>query len=347
MKTVKQILLPLAAALLVTAIIGAGVLKRLDRWAQDALLQSRGVTSRNIVIIGIDEEALDLFGPYNNWDRSVMAAALEALAADPEKKPAVTAIDVLYAGDGDAESDARLAEAAETLGNVITASVATLEDQIVWADGRAAAKNTAAVVDYALPYEALRERTTQGHINAMVDSDGVLRHALLYVEPNGERVYSMATETARRYLEQRGQALELPPDRGMGHFYVPFTGLPGNYSDGVSIAWLIQGKVPADYWAGKIVLIGPYAPALQDAYFTSIEKGRQMYGVEFQANVIQSLVEGNFKAEAPDRPQLAALLALCAALALLFRRVKVGTGRGNHVGCQNKRCNPYTLLFLR
>ena len=37
------------------------------------------------------------------------------------------------------------------------------------------------------PYDALRDCTTQGHINAMVDSDGVLRHALLYVEPDGER----------------------------------------------------------------------------------------------------------------------------------------------------------------
>ena len=145
----------------------------------------------------------------------------------------------------------------------------------------------------------------------MTDQDGVLRHALLYVEPGGKKVYSMASQTARIFMEQRGEELQLPPVNSMGHFYVPFTGKPGDYYDGVSIAWLLQGKVPADYWAGKIVLIGPYAPALQDAYFTSISKGVPMYGVEFQANVIQSLIEGNFKTEAANLPQLIILFLLC------------------------------------
>ena len=127
-------------------------------------------------------------------------------------------------------------------------------------------------------------------------------------------------------MEQRGEELQLPPVNSMGHFYVPFTGKPGDYYDGVSIAWLLQGKVPADYWAGKIVLIGPYAPALQDAYFTSISKGVPMYGVEFQANVIQSLIEGNFKTEAANLPQLIILFLLCFVVMVFFLRMKVLIG---------------------
>ena len=326
MNKAKQTLIVLAAALLVTAIIGLGALQRLDRWTQDQLFQHPGVTTRDIVLIGIDEEAFELLGPYNTRDRNVMAAALEALAADPDKKPAVTAIDVLYAGQTDDQADERLARAAQALGNVVTASVAEFGNQITWENGRATSLNAAAVVDYEQPFDALRACTTQGHINAMSDSDGVLRHALLYVEPQGEKVYSMAAQTARLYREQGGEAMKLPPVNAAGHFYVPFTGHPGDYSDGVSIAWLIQGSVPADYWAGKIVLIGPYAPALQDAYFTSMDKGEQMYGVEFQANVIQSLLEGRFKAEIPELPQLIALFVLCAAAAALFWRMKVAPG---------------------
>ena len=326
MNKAKQTLIVLAAALLVTAIIGLGALQRLDRWTQDQLFQHPGMTTRDIVLIGIDEEAFELLGPYNTWDRNVMAAAMEALAADPDKKPAVTAIDVLYAGQTDDQADERLARAAQALGNVVTASVAEFGNQITWENGRATSLNAAAVVDYEQPFDALRACTTQGHINAMSDSDGVLRHALLYVEPQGEKVYSMAAQTARLYREQGGEAMKLPPVNAAGHFYVPFTGHPGDYSDGVSIAWLIQGSVPADYWAGKIVLIGPYAPALQDAYFTSMDKGEQMYGVEFQANVIQSLLEGRFKAEIPELPQLIALFALCAAAAALFWRMKVAPG---------------------
>ena len=79
----RQILYSLITSLVVTAVIGAGALRRVDRWAQDSMFQQLGTTSANIVIIGIDDEALEELGPYQTWDRNVMASALEALAADP------------------------------------------------------------------------------------------------------------------------------------------------------------------------------------------------------------------------------------------------------------------------
>ena len=106
-------------------------------------------------------------------------------------------------------------------------------------------------------------------------------------------------------------------------FYIPYTGMPGDFYDGVSIARLIRGEIPADYWAGRIVLIGPYAAALQDAYFTPIDKGTPMYGVEIQANMIQSFLENNVKKEIARTPQLIALFVLCAAAMLLFLRMGV------------------------
>ena len=106
-------------------------------------------------------------------------------------------------------------------------------------------------------------------------------------------------------------------------FYIPYTGRPGDYYDGVSIARVIRGEVPADYWAGRIVLIGPYATALQDAYFTPIDKGRQMFGVEIQANMIQSFLEKSVKKEIAEGPQIAALFVLCAAAMAAFLHMQV------------------------
>ena len=326
MKKAVQYLYPIAVVLLVTAIIGVGALQRVDKWVQDWLFQRPSMTSSDIVVIGIDETALSELGPYNRWDRTVMASALEALAADPDNLPAVTAIDAIYAGNTSPEADARLAEAAQALGNVVTATVADFGERITWENGRAVSVDASAVVDYDQPYDALRDVTVQGHTNAMYDLDGVMRHALLYVEPEGERVCSMACEVARMYLEQQGEELELPRVNATGHFYVPYTAKPGGYYDGVSIASLIRGEVPAEYWAGKIVLIGPYAAALQDAYFTPMDKGMPMYGVELQANVIQSLLERNFKSEVSALPQWIALTILCAVAAALFLRMKVGPG---------------------
>ena len=327
MKLVRQILIALLAAAVVTAIVGLGALQRMDKWMQDSLYQRPGVTSGDILIIGIDDDAIDLLGPYHTWDRNVVASALEALAVDPEKKPAVTAVDVLYAGQTSPEADERLAKAAGNLGHVVTAAVATFGEKITWENGRAVSLDTSAVLAFDQAYDALRGAATTGHINAMVDMDGVLRHALLYVEPEeGNRVYSMACETARAYMAAKGLPFSLPKVNGMGHYYVPFTGRPGSYYDGVSIAYLISGKVPPDYWAGKVVLIGPYATALQDQYFTSIDRAEQMYGVEFQANVIQSLIERNFKAEVPDTVQLAVLFVVLAALMVLLLRIRLLPG---------------------
>ena len=343
--------LPPVAALVVTFLIGAGILKRVDKWVQDWLFQRPGVPSQQIVVIGIDEEAFDALGPYYTWDRSVMASALEALAADPDNKPAVTAIDVLYVGNTTEAADERLARAAADLGNVVTASMAQFGEQRVWKEGRLVSVQTSAVLRYEQPYEDLRSVTVQGHINAMNDLDGVLRHALLYIETEGEdaqtdktedaqtdktedeqtekrenRVYSMACKTAETYLAQQGKELKLPAVNAGGHFYVPFTSGPGGYYDGVSIARLIAGEIPPQYWAGKIVLIGPYAAALQDAYFTSTNKSEPMYGVEFQANVIQSLLESNFKKEVSDRIQLAVLLVLGIAAMLFYLKLRVLQG---------------------
>ena len=157
----RQFLYALIASAVVTAMIGAGFLRREDRWAQDWIFQRQGSTTTDIVIIGIDEEALEELGPYNTWDRNVMASALEALAADPDKKPAVTAIDVLYTGHTSKEADLRLAAAAQELGNVITGSMVEFGKQVTWIDGHASLIDPSAVVNYLQPYEELRACTTR------------------------------------------------------------------------------------------------------------------------------------------------------------------------------------------
>ena len=326
MNKAKRILTILISTLLVTAVIGMGALRRVDRWTQDWLFQRPGVSSRDIVIIGIDETAFSYFGPYNTWDRNIMASALEALAADPENMPAVVAVDVLYTGNTSEQADERLAQAARKLGCVVTAAMAEFGERVIWEDGRAIALEAGALLGCEQPYEELRSCTSQGHINAMVDSDGVLRHALLYVEVDGEKLFSMAFQAANLFAQRHGEALKAPSVNAANHFYVPFTGLPGTYYDGVSIAALIAGQVPSGYWADKIVLIGAYAPSLQDAYFTSINQGEQMYGVEFQANVIQSLLEDNRKLELPDWPQWFALFLLGVVAMALYIKLRLVHG---------------------
>ncbi len=299
----KNLLFSLVGALIVTLLCGKGMFQSLDMGFQDYLFQSAIYVPGDIYIIGITDDDLRELGPYNSWDRNVMASALEMLAVDPHRLPAVVAVDGVYSGNTDPESDARLVAAADKLGNVIAATSAKIDIQ------RTFGKNSVLVDHYAIlnyeePYDALKAVTTQGHINVMYDDDGVLRHGILYVEPSGQRVYSIAYEAAKMYAEKNGMTITEPPVNSRGQYFVSFSARPDGFYDGASLNQLIKGEIDPSCYAGKLVLIGPYAVGLADAYTTAIAHSVMMQGVEFHANVIQQILDGNYKREVPDFVQL-------------------------------------------
>ena len=323
-KLIRTILLAFLVSILITAISVGGVLHRLDMWAEDALFQHPRALSGDVVVIGIDEEALTEFGPFQNWDRTIMASALEALASDPVHLPAVVGIDTLYAGETDPAADKRLADAAERLGCVVTADVASFGTGAVRDENGNLSLTDYQITSFEQPYDALKAVTTQGHINAMTDKDGILRHAILYLDvPDLGRVNSMAAVCAQLFAEKNERTLELPETNRRGQFYVSYSGMPGAFYESISIADLVRGDVPVDYYDGKIVLIGPYAAGLQDAVITPIARGEQMYGVEYQANVIEAFLAGDYKYESGEWWQALLLFVLAFGGLVLFWQMQL------------------------
>ena len=70
---------------------------------------------------------------------------------------------------------------------------------------------------------------------------------------------------------------------------IAYAGKPGDF-EMISMADVLDGKVPDDYFKDCIVLVGAYADGLMDAYRVPIEHSRQMYGVELQANFVQAFL---------------------------------------------------------
>lgn len=311
-KRTKHLLIAFALATVITLLCAYKVFRRPEMWLEDALYQQEVYVDSDICLIGIDDNDIKEFGPYSKWDRTIVARALEVLGSDPDNAPAVVAIDIQYSGYLDEEGDMRLAKAAEKLGNVVTATTATFGRTTIFGSGSVTIDERS-ILGYEEPYDELKNVTTQGSINTMLDEDGVLRHAILYIEPDGKKVYSMQYEVARIYAESKGMALSEPETDERGHYYITYSKKPGGFYDDYSLGDLINGKVDSSYYAGKIVLIGPYTPGLQDSFFTPIEKGKMMYGVEYQANVIQCLLDANFKKAAPDFVQLGILWIVCLA----------------------------------
>ena len=318
----------LAAALIVaalfTAVAGFGLLDSPDGAVSDALYQRPTASDGEIVVIGMDQRALDTLGPMP-WPRAYMADAINYLNSDPEQSPAVIGVDVLYVGQSaDPGGDAALADAAELGGNVVTAAAATFGSGLV-EGGDGFYMDTRAVLAWDQPFDALDAVTDTGHINAMADGDGIIRHALLCVDtPAGERVNSFARTVYERYAAYHGLDVTPLPETADGFFYLPYSTAPGGYYDGVSFLDVLDGAVDPSYFAGKIVLIGPYAAGLQDEYRTAIDHAAPMYGVEIQANQIDAYRSGSLPREVSRALQLA-LLFLISALALAwFRDRRVG-----------------------
>jgi adenylate cyclase len=299
---------------------GLGVLDRPDLTVSDALYQERVATEGRIVIVGIDQKALDKYGPYQMWSREGIARTLEMLNVSEESRPAVIGVDILFSGESDEEVDKRLAEAAGEYGNVVVASAAQYGIDISEVDG-GYRMDEFYVSAYGEPYKELVEAAECAHINAMLDVDGILRHHLLSVRlPDGEVVDSMALTVANRYRESRGERAVLePPTDKRGFWYLPYCGEPEDFF-AVSIVDVLEGEISADYFAGKIVLIGPWAAGLQDAYFTAIDHARQMYGVEYQANAVQVLLWEDYRQEVGGEVQLVILAVLLLLAIVVFQR---------------------------
>lgn len=301
-----------AAAIVMTLLAGIGVLRRADFSVSDALYQSREASDGDIAIVEIDQRALEDIGPYKEWGLDIFAQTINTLNMSEDCRPAVICLDVLFTGETNPEADASLLEAAGRYGNVAFACAAEFGTALVEGPDGTQRLDPFSILDFSLPYEALREASMQGHINTMQDVDGVLRHHMLTLTlPDGTTYPSLALLAAEKYQEYHGlPPVTLPPTDSRNFWYVPFCGLPGDFDESISVSDVISGVVPPEYFAGKIVFIGPYATGLQDSFITAADHAQLMYGVEYQANAVQALLWGDYAKEAPDSFQLILLFVL-------------------------------------
>ena len=291
------------------------ILDTVDMSLSDRLYQQPVAVDGNIVIIKIDEKALDRFGVYQNWNREKVAEVIDKLNQSEDKRPKAIAVDILYTSKTAPEADEALVDAMED--NVVLACAGAFDSGFV-ENGTGFIHNSFQLIFYEEPFGELKSVAEAGHINAMRDTDGILRHHLLSFDlSDGASVPSMALKVALKYNEN----LELPEVSSKGFWYLPYSKKPGGF-ESISISEVLDGRVSADYFEGKIVLIGPMASGLQDSYITAIDHAKEMYGVEYQANAISALLDGNFKKKASDNIQLIVMFILLFVASIVFYGIK-------------------------
>ena len=299
-----------------------GLFQTFEYRMQDSRYQTGGLVSPEVYVIGIDEETLMEYGAWQNWSREKMAEIIALLNADEMTAPAVIGVDIGFFGSSDEETDQALADAASLIDNVVMTSYATFGTQI-HTQADSSFTTSEGIQTYEIPYDALAEHVTWGFSNVPLDEDGIVRHSLYKIPMDDDYIYSFASEIYRKYMGILPERVEYGEETG----YIPFTGYPYDYygtaTAGISFSRVLSGEIPAEAFAGTIVLIGPYSAGMMDSYYTAIQHDVPMYGVEVHANVLQALLEENEKGEVDLTTALGITAAMIVVVLLGWATKKV------------------------
>ncbi|MDX8406782.1 MAG: CHASE2 domain-containing protein, partial [Mariprofundaceae bacterium] len=178
-----------------------------------------------------------------------------------------------------------------------------------------------------------------GHLNILMDSDGTARTEPLAVEYYGNFLPSMSLAMAAKDLnlsmdnirialgsEVELGALNIITDPQMRIY-------PAFYQDGSGKSFTTysfydvqSGRIPAKVFKDKIVLIGTTATGIGETFITPVST--QMTGVEFNAHVLQSILNEEFFSR-PGWAVIAELLLLVlVGLYLILLLPRLGPGMG-------------------
>jgi len=155
---------------------------------------------------------------------------------------------------------------------------------------------------------------TAGHFNPDPDADGISRKVPMLMSHKGDLYEALSVAVARVALGQPKLQAQFAEGFGVGSRYaglewlkladrripvdaqvaalIPYRG-PQNSFPYVSASDVLNGKVPPEVLADKIILLGTTAPGLMDLRATPVQN---IYpGVEIHANMIAGILDNNIK----------------------------------------------------
>ncbi|WMD19279.1 CHASE2 domain-containing protein [Achromobacter seleniivolatilans] len=276
-------------------------LGRVDQILYDrAAMMSGREADPDILIVAIDDASIDTLGRWP-WRRAVHAALLDRLQG-----ARAVGLDLIFAENDtvNPNDDLILANSIRRNGHTVLPVVL---DRL----------HRPTAIEVPIPALA-QAAASEGFINARIDSDGVVREAVLSTQFRGDRWNHMAismlevggqAEQAQRLLQRAG------PDATI---LIPYAGRTAHMRT-VSYLSVLRGDLPAEELRGKYVLVGAWATGLGDAYPTPVSHDISgMSGVEIIANLLQAARDNRSFLRPPPawNALFSALPVLLACLAL-------------------------------
>ncbi len=308
-----------------------------------------------VVILEIDEKSLGEVGRWP-WSRDLMAklmdrlfgeygvrlVAFDVVWAEPDTSSGLTTLDALAAGrlrdaqvfrlayeelraglDYDARFAASMKGRPVVLGYYLSSETGAVRANAIGAP----ALGPGAVEGRGVSFTAwngytgnlaayMEAAASAGHINPIVDHDGLVRRVPMLAELDGSLFQAFSLAIVRTLLAGQAADGEPPPVRlgfpadgqgglewidvgalripvdASGSALVPYHGPRGSF-DYVALADVLSGKAPAERLKGRVVLIGATAPGLMDLRATPV--GNVYPGVEIHANLVAGMLNGTMK----------------------------------------------------
>ncbi len=284
----------------------------LDSLYKDKLYQQPRAVNPTIKIISIDEKTLEALGPFGTWPRSTYAEVLDIL----DDYPAVIGFDIMLMGTMDEEDDAVFLQALNHHDNVVLASHLVYDTKVEVSPEGETYIDHMHVSQVEVPYTG--EATPIGYANTSADADGTVRSYLPVTmvedgDGNITEYTSLSYQVYLEYCKTMNLAPVQPATDKNGAQWIYYAGKPYDY-ESVSLIDLLEGKVDTRIFTDCIVLVGAYATGLQDQ-FTVPNSSNQMFGVEINANIIQSFLDEQYPLPAN---RLAVALAFAIITMVMF-----------------------------
>jgi len=264
----------------------------------------------DIAIIAIQDQDLKEMGQWP-WSRAIHARLIHTLEKTP---PKALLFDIFFveAFTSDPKGDKALAEATEKNPWVVHSLFFKLDE----ADH---------VLSMDRPMEALADSLhAVGYTNAVIDEDGTLRRAAPQLSADGRSLPLLSIAGANLYRDRPWDALENDfPRDNRGRVFINFVGPAWTFVY-YRYADVLSGKVPAETFHNKVVLVGSNSTGLFDHYPTATSNF--MPGLEFHANVLDTLLQRKFIKPWPIRRTYFLIIALALFSGLFLARVSAALG---------------------
>lgn len=248
----------------------------------------------DIIVVAIDNESLQSIPDAWPWNRDIYVPLIDSMN-QPGYEAAAIAFDITFVTDSDPEVDTYFADFLSQFNNVILPSYGETENELT--------RSTFVKKDELLmtgtltkPIPILDAVTHDAHINALIDSDSVIRSTWLRLDTPVGEIPSMAYQAVElsgrdvsHYLDYNAQAeMAIRYDVRSYDFQT------------VSFIDVLTGEFPSENFKDSIVLVGYTAVGIDSQDTGSAPVETDMKLVYAHANIINQLLHDKYISFIPD-----------------------------------------------